>query len=99
MLTSEELTTNLISQAQQIFVDAEAEGRGVDVDERLTSAVSHSVLEGIFAGYQMTATDVDDSDVQPAKRTRLDDSKGEVHLIAVLSVMVLYFDKIPKLMH
>jgi hypothetical protein len=47
--------------------------RSVDVDEKLTAAVSHSVLEGIFAGYQMTAEDVDDSDVQPAKRTRLDD--------------------------
>jgi len=70
---SEELTTDLISQVQQIFVEAEAAGGGVDVGERLTAAVSHSVLEGILAGYQMTTSGVDDSDVQPAKRTRLDD--------------------------
>jgi len=59
---SEELTTGLLSQAQQIFVDTEAADRGVDVDERLTP-VSYSVLEGIFAAYQMTTEDVDDSDV------------------------------------
>lgn len=54
--TSEEPSTYLMSQAQQIFID-ETEG---DVDERLRNVVSDLVLEGIFTGYQMTARDSDD---------------------------------------
>jgi hypothetical protein len=71
-VTSEALTTQLMSQVQRVVEDAEAEGRDVDVNE-LTSVVSQSVLEGVIAGYQMTTTNVDDSDIQPAKRARVDD--------------------------
>lgn len=69
--TSEELTENLMAQFQQIIVDAEAEGRELN-DGDVRNIVSQMVFEGMSAGYDMTTKVDDHSDVQPAKRSRLD---------------------------
>ena len=97
--TSEELTENFMTQCQQIIVDAEAEGREVN-DGDVRSIVSQFVFEGMSAGYNMT-TDVDDSDQQPAKRSRLDGwiSIIRLHYISISKLIALVMIMIASIDH
>ncbi|KAG5638896.1 hypothetical protein H0H81_008955 [Sphagnurus paluster] len=70
---SEQLTSALLADVEDIMARAAAEGR--DPDPELRAAVSRTVLEGVVQGFQMTE-DADDDERRrveadsPAKRAR-----------------------------
>ncbi|KAH0832942.1 hypothetical protein J3R83DRAFT_11912 [Lanmaoa asiatica] len=69
---SETLTSNLIQSASDIMQRAEAEG--TDPDEELRAAVSRTVLEGVFTGYELSTqdgTDTPNLEGQHPKRPRM----------------------------
>lgn len=77
-IATEALTSSLMHSVNDIMERAEAEGR--DPDEELRQIVGRTVLEGVMAGYEMTA----DSEATHAseagspngvKRPRTDDSR------------------------
>jgi hypothetical protein len=71
---SEELTSALMADVQDILTRAEAEGR--DPDEELRRAVSQHVFQGVATGFEMaTEEDAprrDDNSDAPVKRSRVD---------------------------
>lgn len=52
-IATEALTSSLMHSVRGIIERAEAEGR--DLDEELRQVVGRTVLEGVIAGYEMTA--------------------------------------------
>ncbi|KAI0049762.1 hypothetical protein FA95DRAFT_1556459 [Auriscalpium vulgare] len=73
---SEQLTSSLMRDVEDIMTRAEAEGR--DPDAELRAAVERTVVQGVVSGYSMAsdAGDVarrDGGDGDAAKRRRLDD--------------------------
>lgn len=78
-IASEQLTSALMTSVQEIMERAEADGQ--DPEEELRQLVSRTVLEGVIAGFEMSADN--DSprsdnahDNTPSKRSRNDDSTG-----------------------
>lgn len=67
---SETLTSALIHSVSDIMQRAEAEG--TDPDEELRAAVSRTVLEGVFTGYELSTQDSADAPQdQTSKRPRM----------------------------
>ncbi|KAA1467477.1 hypothetical protein DENSPDRAFT_832538 [Dentipellis sp. KUC8613] len=74
---SEQLTSELMLQVQDIMQRAEAEGR--DPEEELRRVVGRTVLEGMLAGYGLAdqqndrRSELEDTGATDSKRRRLDD--------------------------
>lgn len=74
-IASETLTTSLLESVHDIMQRADAEGR--DPDEELRQVVGRTVLEGVAAGYDMSAeaSDIRHSNIESpggTKRSRTD---------------------------
>jgi hypothetical protein len=77
-IATEALTSSLMHSVNDIMERAEAEGR--DPDEELRQIVGRTVLEGVMAGYEMTADseaahDSETGSPNGVKRPRTDDSR------------------------
>ncbi|KAJ6619699.1 hypothetical protein B0H10DRAFT_2216539 [Mycena sp. CBHHK59/15] len=77
-IASEQLTSTLMTSVEDIMQRAEAEGR--DPEEELRQVVGRTVLEGMVAGYQMSAVVQDDRHAEingaPTKKAKTDDGLG-----------------------